>query len=265
MMKILRVLFFLLLGTVSGSASPLDCIPHFLFGMPVLTGAANTTTVCHTGYATSHDNDLLVPRWVAYRLTGENTFGCLKRTNDFHPDENLPPNRRATPADYSRSGYDQGHQAPAQDFAWRADVMHDSFSMANMAPQLPGLNRQGWERLEETVRAWAADRGTVNVYVGPVVSNATKRIGRNRVAVPTAFWKVVVDPVRGDVLAFVMPQKSIPKGNLSKWQTSVSAVEEGAQIKLPLSIFSTVRTAKPPLWPADLAAWNSKHKAACAH
>jgi endonuclease G len=262
MAKFLLALVFLTLGANVVSASPLDCIQHFLFGIPILTGAANTTTICHTGYATLHDDDHLVPRWVAYRLTGQNTFGCLKRTNDFHPDENLPSNRRASPSDYKASGYDQGHQAPAQDFAWRADVMHDSFSMANMAPQLPGLNRQGWERLEETVRAWAAERGSVTVYVGPMLSTVKKKIGRNRVAVPTAFWKVVVDPVRGESLAFVMPQKNIPKGNLAKWQTSIGAVEDEANLKLPVPVF-TVRTAKSPLWPADLAAWKSKHKVAC--
>jgi endonuclease G len=78
---------------------------------------------------------------------------CLARTNNFRADEEIQAGRRARPMDYRRSGYDQGHQAPAEDFAWSAAQMHDSFSMANMTPQLAGLNRAEWERLEETVRA----------------------------------------------------------------------------------------------------------------
>ena len=44
-------------------------------------------------------------------------------------------------------------------------------------------------------------------------------------AVPTAFWKVVVDPDNGEALTFVMPQRDIPKGKLAPWQTSIEDVE----------------------------------------
>jgi len=65
---------------------------------------------------------------------------------------------RASLSDYDHSGYDKDHMAPAVDFALDAAEKSDSFSMANMAPQLPGLNRAEWEHLEETVRAWAFAR-----------------------------------------------------------------------------------------------------------
>jgi endonuclease G, mitochondrial len=137
------ILFGLSLTPTCLFAGPFeDCADHLPFGKPQLTNAADTTPVCHVGYIVLHDNKFLVPRWVAYRLTGPRSLGCLARTNNFHADENLPDGKRATPDDYSGSGFDQGHQAPAQDFAWSAGTMKDSFSMANMAPQLPGLNRQ---------------------------------------------------------------------------------------------------------------------------
>lgn len=66
--------------------------------------------------------------------------------------------------------------------------------MGNVAPQLPGLNRQGWERLEETTRAWAVARGELVIYTGPVVGDAPRRIGHNQNEVPDSFYKVVVDP-----------------------------------------------------------------------
>jgi endonuclease G len=253
----------LVVSVCAALAAPFDdCKAHLPFGVPTLARQVATTPVCHVGYALLHDDKLLVPRWVAYQLTGPHTLGCVKRKDNFHPDENLPEDHRAKPADYTKSGFDQGHQAPAQDFAWNADRMSDSFSMANMAPQLPGLNRAQWERIEETVRAWATDRGELIVYVGPVLANTNHTIGEDKVVVPTAFWKVVVDPDKKEALAFVLPNRSIKKGKLEPWQADVADVEQAAGVKLPLPS-GIDREAKPKIWPADLAAWAKKHKAAC--
>jgi len=84
--------------------------------------------------------------------------------------------------------------------------MSDSFSMANMAPQRPGLNRAQWERIEETVRVWATDRGNLIVYVGPVLVNTSHTISKDKVVVPTAFWKVIVDPDKKEAPRFRAPQ-----------------------------------------------------------
>lgn len=244
-------------------AAPLDqCHDHLPFGVPSLVRQTPTTPVCHVGYAVLHDDKMLVPRWVAYRLTGPHTLGCIKRANNFHPDPNLPDDQRARPADYTKSGFDQGHQAPAQDFAWNKDRMSDSFSMINMAPQLPGLNRTQWERLEETVRVWATDRDVVIVYVGPLLINTNHTIGQRKVVVPTGFWKVVVDPNKREALAFVMPQRVIAKGKLEPWQVSIAEIEQSAGIRLPLPQ-GIDRDDKPTLWPANISEWSKKHKAAC--
>jgi endonuclease G len=256
------VLAVICVSTVAGAAPFDDCQDHLPFGVPRLTKNTATTPVCHVGYALLHDDKFLVPRWVAYRLTGPHTLGCIDRPDNFHADDKLPDGKRAEPSDYAKSGFDQGHQAPAQDFAWNMERMRDSFSMANMAPQLPGLNRQGWERLEETVRVWATDRKELIVYVGPILLNTKRTIGDNHVIVPSAFWKVIVDPANGDALAFIMPQHAIAKGTLTPWQVSIEQVETSAGITLPLPP-NVNRTVEAPLWPADLKAWSAHHKKLC--
>jgi endonuclease G, mitochondrial len=239
-----------------------NCTEHLPFGVPTVSESSTTTAVCHEGYAALVDDEALVPRWVAYHLTGEHTLGCLDRTNNFHADADLPADHRAKPGDYQLSGYDQGHQAPAQDFAWDMGEMRDSFSMANMAPQLPGLNRKEWERLEETVRAWALERDELIVYVGPVLPMNPHTIGTDHVVVPSAFWKVVVDPVRREAMAFLMPQRNIPKGDLVPWETSIATIEATAKVQLPIPE-GISRTVVAPLWGADLAGWRDQHRAAC--
>ncbi|MTK63031.1 MAG: DNA/RNA non-specific endonuclease [Methanobacterium sp.] len=230
-------------------------------GTPALTAPADTTLVCHKGYAASVDNAALVPRWVAYKLTADHTLGCNIRENNFHPDEFLT-GRRAVPADYAKSGYDKGHQAPAEDFAFDAALLSDSFSMANMAPQLPGLNRAGWERLEETVRVWAWSRGAVVVLVGPFIGPNPPTIGHG-VTVPDGFWKVLFDPATGEALAFAMPQQPVAKGPLEPWETTVAEGARRAGVMLPLP--ATVdRAAKPALWLADVRKWHLAKKKACA-
>lgn len=59
------------------------------------------------------------------------------------------------PAEYAKTGYDQGHMAPAADFAWNQDASNTTFVMSNIAPQTPNLNRDSWKRLEDKVRKWA--------------------------------------------------------------------------------------------------------------
>lgn len=238
------------------------CAEHLPYGAPSLPSHLRTTMVCHPGYAAMHDDDLLIPRWVAYRLTGARTLGCHARGNNFHADDALPKGQRATPADYRGSGYDKGHMAPAQDFAWSAGRMAESFSMVNMAPQLHGLNAGQWLRLEESVRAWAWDRGDVLVYVGPVIGPSAKRIGKNKVAIPGAFWKVLVDPVKEDAIAFAMPHRGIPKGELAPWQFTVSQIEQAGVTSLPMPA-AIERVTVAALWPADRSAWNKAHKEAC--
>jgi endonuclease G len=260
-----RLAFLLvLLFSRSVQAGPLDaCREHLPDGPPSVVVAAQTTEVCHAGYALLHDDDFLIARWVAYRLMGDLTFGCVDRTNNFHMETALPRrDRRSRNADYEGSGYDRGHLAAAQDFAWDLGRMRDSFSMANMTPQVPGLNQKQWERLEETVRSWASDRKELIVYVGPIVLNPQRTIGRRHVVVPTAFWKVIMDRSRGEALAFIMPQEDIAKGRLEPWQASIDSIERAAGIKLPLPP-GLDATAIPKLWVTDLAVWRRKKEERC--
>jgi endonuclease G len=239
------------------------CHEHLPFGTPTVEAGLDTSAICHAGYAALVDNTALVPRWVAYHLTGAHTLGCFERKNNFHPDGGLAAGRSARPVDYAKSGYDIGHQAPAQDFAFDEDEMSQSFSLANMAPQLPGLNRFGWERGEETVRAWSLQQGDLLIYVGPILHGGDPTIGPDHVAVPSAFWKVIVDVRAGKATAWEMPQRNIPKGDMTQWLVSVAKVEADAAITLPLPA-AIDKAAASELWPADLAAWEKAHKRACS-
>ncbi|MDE6324325.1 MAG: DNA/RNA non-specific endonuclease, partial [Paramuribaculum sp.] len=94
------------------------------------------------------------PNWVAWELTRQETNGTVRRENKFYCDETVPG--CADHYDYSYSGYDRGHMAPAGDMKWSKEAMHGSFSMANICPQAKALNTGAWKTLEEKCRTWAS-------------------------------------------------------------------------------------------------------------
>lgn len=178
----------------------------------------------HTGYTVSHNSKWKLPNWVGYELTGREVAGQNPRYDCFAPDPMVKGNK-AELSDYKGSGYDRGHMAPAADMKWSKKVMKESFYLSNMCPQNPSLNRGDWNDLEEKVRSWAKRDSAIIVVCGPIVSKRPKKIGNN-LAVPEAFFKVVLSPYgkNPQAIGFIMPNEA---GNnpLSSYAKSIDEVE----------------------------------------
>jgi DNA/RNA endonuclease G (NUC1) len=148
------------------------------------------------------------PVYVLERL--DHGFLTKKRKNRrqrrprFYEEQDLPEMFRARNSSYHLSGWDRGHMAPAADFG--DDYIH-TFSLCNVSPQHPSLNRSLWTKLEQwTRRKVIASRfSTAYVVTGPLwlpesQQNETEflyqypAIGKPPwvVHVPTHFFKVVV-------------------------------------------------------------------------
>lgn len=145
------------------------------------------------GYALGYSERYEQPLWVSYRLTAaEVTNATVRRASRFHADDAIATGS-ATPQDYAGSGFDRGHLAPAADMRFSPQAMADSFSMANVSPQVPQFNRGVWRVLEDKVRDLALRYDSVVVVTGPVfATNAPPAvIGANGVGVPDGFYKVI--------------------------------------------------------------------------
>lgn len=65
--------------------------------------------------------------------------------------------------------------------------------MTNICPQNGNLNQHDWKYLEEACREWAKRYGQIYIVAGPIYySNRYKTVGERQVAVPDAFFKVVL-------------------------------------------------------------------------
>ena len=145
------------------------------------------------GYTASYNKATKLPNWVAWHLTADRTTGPAKRSGvDFQADMDVPA-PRAEDSDYYGSGYDRGHMCPAADNKYSEKAMEESFLFTNMCPQNGNLNRGDWNEMEQTCRRWAKEYGGVYVVCGPILYKGKhKTIGKNKVVVPEAFFKVVL-------------------------------------------------------------------------
>lgn len=193
----------------------------------VVTNPALEEHIVHyKGFTVSFNPRLHIPNWVAWELTRDETGGEEPRTDKFLCDESVPGCPETW--DYSYSGYDRGHMAPAGDMKWDSKAMAETFFMTNIAPQKPELNRETWMRLENKCRDRAKADSAVIIICGPVLTDPINEyIGDNRVAVPKRYFKVILSPFRTDPVAigFIMPNDAV-KGGMQPCAVSVDEVEK---------------------------------------
>ena len=159
--------------------------------IPRLKEKRQEQVIKHEGYTVSYNSEYRIANWVAYELTAtEAKSKKTERSNKFVSDPQVK-GATAMNEDYTRSGYDRGHLAPAGDMKWSAKAMRESFYLSNICPQKPKLNRGIWKDLEEQCRLWALDNGSLLIVTGPVITGDMKRLGKNKVAIPKSFYKVL--------------------------------------------------------------------------
>ncbi len=184
--------------------------------------------VNHRFYTLSYSEKDEQAKWVAFELTKSrvNSF-IAKRTNDFREDPAVPKGS-ATIWDYKGSGYDRGHLCAAGDMTFSRTAMSETFYMSNMSPQHRSFNRGIWKELEQQTRDWARQNDHLYVITGPVLGKReNKKIGDNRVSVPKAFYKVILDLKKPDqkAIAYMIPNEKQTK-RLEDFEMSIDQLEK---------------------------------------
>ncbi|MBQ4162112.1 MAG: DNA/RNA non-specific endonuclease [Parabacteroides sp.] len=196
--------------------------------IPQLKAKRKEQIIEHEGYTVSYNSDYRIANWVAYQLTeAEVENRQVERSNKFVSDPDVK-GATAMNEDYTRSGYDRGHLAPAGDMRWSMKAMYESFYLSNICPQNTDLNRGVWNDLEIQCRMWAKDNGSILIVTGPVITEDMKHIGKNRVAVPKAFYKVICYHTGKEYkgIGFIFENRNY-KGKLDKrMAVSIDSVEE---------------------------------------
>ena len=94
-------------------------------------------------------------------------------------------------ADYSHSGYDRGHMAPDMLFDYNKTVLYKVYSMANIVPQLPRVNRYSWHYAEKKAKKACEKYGRVRVFNIIRYKVPYKRLKPGSIAIPRDFFKII--------------------------------------------------------------------------
>lgn len=191
-----------------------------------LPAVSSNEIVKHKYYTLSYNEKAEQAEWLAYELKKDYVTNSDFKRPYFIED----PKVKSSSADwrnYKNSGYDKGHLCPAGDMQFDKNAYDDTFYTSNISPQNHDFNAGFWNRLEQKVRYWAVRYNGVYVVTGGVFKNSTKTIGKEKVVVPDAFYKIVLNRTNGNykMIAFLVPNEGSEKP-LYNFVVSVDKIEQ---------------------------------------
>ncbi|CAG9533205.1 unnamed protein product [Cercopithifilaria johnstoni] len=197
-------------------------------------------------YVLSYDRRNRIAYWVIEHLSSDGLVysSSVDRSKCFfHEDSSIHPYFKSTNDDYKNSGYDRGHLAAAGNHRRSQTAIDQTFLLSNMAPQVgKGFNRGKWNELERHVRKLVRKHKNVYVCTGPLFLPKLEKdgslyikykiIGRNNIAVPTHFFKVVlIELIDGkfELEAYILPNAVIPDDTpLASFLAPLDSIERSA-------------------------------------
>lgn len=152
-------------------------------------------------YQSTYDLTLQCPRQVLWTVHKNDIGSKVARQSWHFVSDIYHPLATANHDDYINSGFHRGHLCPAADRSASVDMMRSTFTMSNIAPQLPQVNTGTWKRTENFCRSAALLYDSVAVVAVPLFLNRdTLFIGSHRLAVPHAFLKAAWLPANDSIL-----------------------------------------------------------------
>ncbi|MBJ6366820.1 DNA/RNA non-specific endonuclease [Snuella sedimenti] len=174
----------------------------------LLPTSTTEQVIHHEGYSLSYSEPYEQPEWVAYQLKKSDLSKANYKRPYFEIDKAVITGA-AHWNNYKNSGYDRGHLCPAGDRRYSQSAYEETFLTSNITPQEHRFNSGIWNDLEQQVRYWASKYNDVFVVTGGVLKDGLEVIGKEQVAVPDYFFKVLLATQNGktNMIAFLMPHK----------------------------------------------------------
>jgi endonuclease G len=226
-------------------------------GAPVAHGPNITfTTLKNSAYIVGYSESRKDPLWSAHRVIHmDHPFLLERPKGEFLTD--MRTEARVTHHDFTGSGFDRGHMSPNSAIAhcYGAEAQKETFLLSNICPQAPALNQKVWEKLEMATMSYADEYNEVWVVCGPIfadLNGGATRTLRSGIAVPTSFYKILIEDSSGSprVFSVIMPQTV--KGNElpQQYVTSIREIENETQLEVLTKLDPATREQlESKVWP----------------
>ena len=178
----------------------------------------------HNAFTFSYAEEFEQSEWVAYYLDS-NDMSSVDFERPYFNQDPIVITKSADWRNFKKSGYNKGHLCPAADRKSSYELYEQTFFTSNVSPQLYDFNAGIWNRMEQKVRYWAKRYDGVYVVTGGVLSDNLKTIGKEKVAVPNYFYKIVLTKDRSKMIGFLVPHQKTSKA-IYEFVVSVDTIEQ---------------------------------------
>ncbi|VBB33773.1 unnamed protein product [Acanthocheilonema viteae] len=183
-------------------------------------------------YILSYDRRNRIAHWVVEHLSSDSCLLFYEKMSDL-----------SNVCKVTNSGYDRGHLAAAGNHRRSQIAIDQTFLLSNIAPQVgKGFNRDKWNELEKHVRKLVRKHKNVYICTGPLFLPKLEKdgslyikykvIGRNNIAVPTHFFKVILIELmdgKFELEAYILPNAVIPDDTpLTSFMVPLDSIERSA-------------------------------------
>jgi len=181
-----------------------------------------------------NDPNIKKPFMINYEINGsvyKKGYHKYKRPSSFKADYSLPKKLRSYTSNYSRTGYDRGHNNPNSLWNYNKKLQKETFIMSNVAPQTPQLNRILWRKIERFVKIESIKYKTLKVITG---SCGIKGHIKNNIVIPEYFFKIVYYPSLNKTIGFlaINDRRYNKNSKIKDYLVSISKIENICKFKL---------------------------------
>ena len=239
---LISLIIYLIYPSNRNNKTELDIstVPNSSFNY--LPTSTTRQVVSHKYYTLSYSEPHEQAEWIAFELKKEHLSFTNRKRPLFELDKKVTT-KSAHWGNYKNSGYSKGHLLPAGDRKFSEEAYNETFLTSNISPQKLDFNAGVWNRLEQKVRYWVGKERQLYVITGGVLNDNLSTIGKEKVAVPKQFYKILLDYSQPEIkaIAFLVPHQE-SKQPLYEFVVSIDEVERLTSIDFFPSLADDLET-----------------------
>lgn len=111
-----------------------------------------------------YDYKLKSPKWVLYNLDKKLLqIDNVKKRQAYREDMQIPTIYRTVYSDYSWTKYMRSFGANSEDFRYDESILMETYSMTNIVPQYPRVNKGIWQKIEAFEKELVESKGNAKI------------------------------------------------------------------------------------------------------